>query len=126
MGYLLDTHALIWFLNGNKELSFHARKTIETNISIHVSMASLWEMAIKISTGKLVFDEPFDTIPDKIDYNGFQILPISFEDTLMLSKLPFHHRDPFDRILIAQSITNSFTLISKDKEFKNYPLNLLW
>jgi len=127
MNYLLDTHALIWFLNGDKDLSTKARKAIESADAINfVSIASLWEIAIKISLERLELKMPFQTLSQEILNNSFQILPIVFEDILILSKLKFHHRDPFDRILISQAINNNFTLISKDKHFESYKVKLLW
>jgi PIN domain nuclease of toxin-antitoxin system len=127
MNYLLDTHALIWFLNGDKDLSSKARKAIESADAINfVSIASLWEIAIKISLERLELKMPFQTLSQEILNNSFQILPIVFEDILILSNLKFHHRDPFDRILISQAINNNFTLISRDKHFDSYKVTLLW
>ncbi|MBS1731711.1 MAG: type II toxin-antitoxin system VapC family toxin [Bacteroidetes bacterium] len=127
MNYLLDTHTLIWFLNGDKNLSTKARKAIESTEAINfVSIASLWEIAIKISLERLELKMPLQALSEQILNNSFQILPITFEDILILSKLKFHHRDPFDRILISQAVNNSFTLISKDKQFDSYKVKLLW
>ena len=127
MNYLLDTHALIWFLNGDKDLSTKARKAIEASDAINfVSIASLWEIAIKVSLERLELKMPFQSLSEEILNNNFQILPITFEDILILSKLKFHHRDPFDRLLISQAINNNFTLISKDKYFDSYKVKLLW
>jgi PIN domain nuclease of toxin-antitoxin system len=127
MNILIDTHALIWFLNGDNDLSDTARKAIENNEAINfVSIASLWEIAIKISLGKLELQTPFEKISEQIANNGFQILPITFEDTLVLTSLPFHHRDPFDRIIISQSFTNKLTIISKDRYFEAYQVALTW
>ena len=83
-------------------------------------------MAIKISLGKLELKRPFAEILVQIENSGFQILPITFEDTLILSNLPFHHRDPFDRIIISQSLNNKLTIISKDKHFSAYQVSLSW
>ena len=99
MNYLLDTHVLIWFLNGDKSLSVKARKAIESGQAINfVSIVSLWEIAIKISLDRLELKTSFENIGVEINNNNFQILPITFQDTLILSFLPFHHRDPFDRL----------------------------
>src|SRR5437870_9435046 len=98
---LLDTHALIWFINGDSGLSSKAKQTIEATDAINfVSIASLWEISIKISLGKLELKVPYRQIAQQIIDNGFEILPVTFEDTLVLSTLPFHHRDPFDRLII--------------------------
>jgi PIN domain nuclease of toxin-antitoxin system len=127
MNYILDTHVLIWFLNGDKSLSTKARKAIESdNATNFVSMASLWEIAIKLSLDRLSIKIPFDKLSNELDKNNFQLLPITFADTVILSTLVFHHRDPFDRLIISQSIANDFILISKDKEFPAYKIKLLW
>ena len=127
MNYLLDTHALIWFLNGDKDLSSKARKAIESAEATNfVSIVSLWEIAIKISLERLNIKTPFAKISEEIAKNNFQMLPITFQDTLIVSSLPFHHRDPFDRLLIAQSINNNFTVISKDQHFESYKMKILW
>ncbi len=127
MNYLLDTHILIWFLNGDKDLSSNARKAIESSEAINfVSIVSLWEIAIKISLNRLDLKSPFEKIGVEISNNNFQMLPITFQDTLILSSLPFHHSDPFDRLLIAQSINNKFTVISKDQYFTSYKIKVLW
>jgi PIN domain nuclease of toxin-antitoxin system len=127
MHYLLDTHVLIWFLNGDKSLSAKARKAIESdNVTNFISIASLWEIAIKLSLDRLFIKIPFEKLSNELDKNNFQLLPITFNDTVILSTLTFHHRDPFDRLIISQSIANDFTLISKDKEFSAYKIKLLW
>lgn len=127
MNYLLDTHTLIWFLNGDSAMSANARKLIEhKNAKNFVSIISVWEIAIKISLGKLNIHVPMEQLPVQINNNGFELLPVAFEDTIMISKLPFHHRDPFDRLLIVQSITNNLSLISKDPQFSQYGIKTLW
>lgn len=127
MTYLLDTHTLIWFLNGDKNLSSKARKAIESFEALNfVSIASLWEIAIKVSLSRLELKTSFEKIEEEIIKNDFKMLSISFRDTLVLSALPFHHRDPFDRLLIAQSMNNDFILISKDPFFDSYQIKTLW
>ncbi|MEO6723332.1 MAG: type II toxin-antitoxin system VapC family toxin [Ferruginibacter sp.] len=127
MNNLIDTHALIWFLNGDSDLSEKARSAIENKNAINfVSIASLWEIAIKISLGKLELRSPFSELSNQLNNNGFQILPITFDDTLILTNLPFHHRDPFDRIIISQGLNNKLTIISKDKIFDSYKVVLAW
>ncbi len=127
MRHLLDTHTLIWFINGDKELSTKARDAIESESAINfVSTASLWEMAIKISLGRLNLLTPFEQIGQQIINNNFQILPITFQETLILSSLPFYHRDPFDRMIISQSIINNLLIISKDKLFGEYNVKMIW
>lgn len=127
MNNLLDTHVLIWFINGDDKISYSARNAIESKSSLnYVSIASLWEIAIKISIGKLELKTPFAEILHQFKLNNFQLLPIAFEDTLTVSGLPFHHRDPFDRLLVAQCINNNLTLISKDIFLKEYSVNVIW
>ena len=124
---LLDTHTLVWFIDGNNLLSENARKEIEDENAVNfVSIVSLWEIAIKISLGKIELKTSFTQINNKLIENGFELLPVTFEDTLMISSLPFHHRDPFDRILIAQAITNKMTIISKDAQFASYNAKVIW
>lgn len=124
---LLDTHTFIWYVNGDTELSQNAKTAIEADDTINfVSIASLWEMAIKISLGKLELKTPFNQIGRQIEANGFEVLPITLEDTMTLSLLPFHHRDPFDRIIIVQNFNNGLNLISKDKIFDLYRAKVIW
>jgi len=125
--YLLDTHTLIWFIDGNKELSQTAHTSIEgDDVTNFVSIASLWEMALKISLNKLELKTPFNQINSQLVENGFELLPVSFEDTLTVAALPFHHRDPFDRMIIAQAITKRLSIISKDEHFRLYDVKVFW
>ena len=111
MNYLLDTHTLIWFLNGNQNLSKIAKDIIEDKeSSVFLSIVSLWEISIKISLNKLTLHTSFDNFKAAIELNNIKILQITFEDTLTVSTLPFFHKDPFDRLLISQAINNDFTL----------------
>ena len=125
MSNLLDTHTFIWFVNGDKELSTKAKKLID-NGEIFLSIASVWEIAIKISVKKLELYTSFKEITNQISINNIKLLPITVEDTFVLSELPVHHKDPFDRLIISQSINNSLTLISKDKAFDSYAIKLAW
>ena len=127
MKYLLDTHTLVWFINGHNSLSPNARKAIEAPDSKrYTSIASVWEIAIKVSINKLELDGPFSEMKKLILGSDIEILPILFEDILVVNSLPLHHRDPFDRIIISQSITNELTIITKDPAFENYSIKLLW
>lgn len=127
MDNLLDTHTFIWFVNGEDALSDKARKEVEKpRVKNYVSIASLWEIAIKISIGKLELKGEFRNIYSLINLNSFYILPVSFEDTLTVSALPFYHRVPFDRIIAAQAVNNELQLISKDKIFSDYGVSTLW
>lgn len=127
MNLILDTHSFIWFINGDNNLSAKARKEIENPVNAKfISIASIWEMAIKVSLDRLEINRPFEDINKQIDNNGFEILPILFEHTLKLTKLSFHHRDPFDRLIIAQSLTEKMPIISKDKHFDSYKVKRIW
>ena len=92
----------------------------------YVSIGSLWEIAIKISLKKLELKTPFDQINKQFLENGFEILPVTFADTLIVSALPFHHRDPFDRIIIAQALNNGINIITKDENFSLYGVKVIW
>ena len=127
MANLLDTYTFIWFVEGDARLSQGAKQVIEKNgVDNYLSIASLWEIAIKISLGKLELKSPFSRILEEIVKNGFNLLPISFEDTLTLSTLPFYHRDPFDRIIISQCISRNMVVLSKDQAFDRYPITVVW
>ena|SRR5687767_3044171 len=106
MKLLLDTHTFLWFIMGNPNLSANARAMIEDQANEKfLSVASLWETAIKVSIGKLALSAPFDTlIPQQLSANGFELLNLEVRHAAMLIDLPFHHRDPFDRLLIAQAV----------------------
>lgn len=126
MVYLIDTHALIWFLHNDKQLSKNALEVIE-NSDIVVSIASLWEVSIKTSLGKLTLAESFnDFFPKQLIINDIGILPIAVSHLHRVNSLNFFHRDPFDRLIIAQSLVEKMPLISKDTEFKAYGVDLVW
>jgi PIN domain nuclease of toxin-antitoxin system len=128
MRLLLDTHALLWFLNGDTALSGTARAAIENGSHEKlVSHASGWEVAIKANLGKITLQIDYDALfPDAVVANGFTILTPRFEHYRALMVLPWYHRDPFDRLLIAQAQTESLTLISKDPHFSSYGISTLW
>ena len=127
MYYLLDTHTFLWFLNGSEELSDKAKSAIE-NIknTKFISIASFWEIAIKTSLGKLKLDIPFQELKFLAINNGFEILPLTFEHTNQLVNLNFHYKDPFDRLIIAQAMTDKLTIIGKDKNFAPYSVKIIW
>ncbi|MEL6262294.1 MAG: type II toxin-antitoxin system VapC family toxin [Cyanobacteria bacterium J06626_6] len=126
MKYLLDTHALIWFLEDDLRLPEATRTQIETTPTIFVSIASLWEIAIKANIGKLTLSFAFNTIePNLIDLSITQ-LPITFTDLETYLSLPLHHRDPFDRLLVAQASNYSLTVISRDTQIDAYAIERFW
>lgn len=127
MQQLLDTHVFIWYVRGDQILSQHARESIEHPEADNLlSVASLWEIAIKTSLGKVDIGKPFTQIQDDLDNNGFQLLFLQFEHFKRVSELPFLHRDPFDRLLIAQSQVENIPLISKDKHISQYEVTIIW
>lgn len=127
MKYLLDTHTLIWFLQGDPSLSSNAAKAIENeNNQKYVSIASLWEMGIKHSLGKLELKKPFDFFLVELSRTNIQILPIEPIHTLRLSQLEFFHRDPFDRMIISQSLEENLIVIGRDPSFTLYGIDLYW
>ncbi|MBM2816241.1 MAG: PilT protein domain protein [Ignavibacteria bacterium] len=127
MKIILDTHALIWDLEGNSKLSSIAKDTIENlDNNILLSIASLWEMSIKIKLNKLTLKIPLTELKSHLNQKKIEILPIVFEDIIVNSTLENHHNDPFDRIIISQSINNYFPVITNDKNFKKYGVDIIW
>ncbi len=126
MTLLVDTHVLLWYMENNSRLSAKAISEIENrNSTIFISKASLWEIAIKISTGKLQLTMPFLELENYLSKKLIHVLDFSFRDLEILSQLPFHHNDPFDRLIISQAINHNFSIISIDQKFKLYPVQLL-
>jgi len=118
---------LIWFLNGDEKLSDKAKSAIEDSANSKiVSIASIWEIAIKISLNKFRFSKGFKHFLDMVEDNGFEILPITFEHALELSTLEYIHRDPFDRLLIAQCKSENLVIVTKDDNIKRYNIKTIW
>jgi len=127
MNLLLDTHTLLWFFNGSSELSGNAKSAIENPENLKfISIASLLEIAIKISLKKLKVEKGYKNIAVLIDENGFEILPLSVEHGFELSRLVFHHRDPFDRMIISQAKVEDFIVVTKDQIIMEYGIKTLW
>lgn len=128
MRLLLDTHTLLWFALGDERCSIIARQLIEDPANEKwVSPASHWELAIKIGLGKYSLSGPFeDFVHAAVDGNGFSTLSILPKHTSMLIRLPHHHRDPFDRLLIVQAMAESMDVVSSDEAFDAYPLKRIW
>ena len=128
MTLLLDTHTFLWYIWNNPLLSDKSRELIDHEDSVcYVSIASLWEIAIKVSTGKLELTEPFgEYIPNQLTINRFDILPIQVEHTAQIIEMPQHHRDPFDRLIIAQSLVENIPLLSVDVIFDDYGVQRIW
>ena len=128
MKYLLDTHTLLWFLSGDEKLSGRARLLIDDpSNEKFLSIASLWEIAIKAGLGKIDLDKPFEQMfPERLDFNRIRILDITVDSLVKLTTLPFHHRDPFDRLIIAQGLVEEFPIISVDATFDAYGIDREW
>ena len=127
MEYLLDTHTLLWFMNGDETIPESIVETIKNKNNIcFISIASLWEIAIKISIGKLTLNFPFQNIVPFLVDNNIEILSINVEHLQILTTLEYVHRDPFDRIIIVQAIHRQLTILTKDMNFRNYPTLCLW
>jgi PIN domain nuclease of toxin-antitoxin system len=127
MRVLIDTHTYIWFAHGSRKISTKARDIISNyDNKIFISSASIWEMAIKYSLGKLQLQKPFHRIIEDLNFNYIEILPINFEHSLKVTKLDFIHKDPFDRILVAQSMIENMPIISKDIMLDKYGITRIW
>ncbi len=128
MRYLLDTHTLLWYLSGDEQLSSRTLELIEDRSNERfISIASLWEIAIKASLGKLPLDKPFERLfPERLSFNNIKILHITVDHLVKLTTIPFHHRDPFDRLIIAQGMVGNLPIISIDRGFDAYEIIREW
>ncbi len=129
MNYLIDTHILIWYGEGNPRLHPSTLAEMRKPSSrVHISHATFWEMTIKLTLGKLEFSTPISGFQNLISTYNFQVLGFDFEHYKSLELLPRHHNDPFDRMIIAQAIAEDFTIITQDQQFAAYePLvKILW
>ena len=125
---LLDTHTFLWWVDDAPELTAAARRVIaDVNHECYLSVASCWEMAIKSSLGKLRLARPVERfVSEQITANSFTLLNVELHHTAKVEKLPFYHRDPFDRLLIAQAMTEKLTIVSADSVFSDYGVKVLW
>lgn len=128
MKMLLDTHAFIWYVMGDLSLSSRAKEIIDSKAELSFSIASLWEISIKISIGKLQLNCSYDDLLTRLAFINAEILSINVEDTQTYINLSLssNHRDPFDRMLVSQAINHSLILVSKDSKFDAYPVQRLW
>jgi len=125
---LLDTSAFLWWISDHASLSQRARDLIgDGNHEVWFSAVSSWEIVIKAGLGRLRLPENAERfLPKQIGANGFQVLPIHLRHTLRVARLPPLHRDPFDRLLIAQAILEGFTILSADQQLSRYPVAVEW
>ena len=128
MKVLLDTHAFLWLITDEDRLSEKARQTfLDTENSLFFSAVSLWEICLKKSLAKISLkDGWFQTIQQELEINTIQWLPIEMTHCAEVTELPFYHRDPFDRMLIAQAIVEEMKLLSRDSPLSNYAIELIW
>ena len=128
MKYLLDTHTLLWFLTNDKKLRDRARQLVESSSNeSFLSIVSLWEIAIKTRLGKLDLVEPFEQMfPEQLHLNRIEILAITVDNLTKLTTLPLHHRDPFDRLIIAQGLVEGLPIIGVDTIFDAYGIKREW
>lgn len=126
-GLLLDTHVVIWAATDDSRLQNSIRETLLSDVDIVISVATVWEMAIKKSLGKLELDIPMDAfLQGQLKALQARLLPIKASHALAVEHFPFHHRDPFDRLLAAQALTEDLELVSADPIFDAYPVSRLW
>ena len=127
MELLLDTHALLWYLSGDKNLSKNAAQHINDQRNhCYVSIASLWEIAVKPSLKKLEIKGGFETVEDFLRNNDFEIMPIDVGHTKLLLTLEYHHRDPLDRMMIVQALSTQAKILTKDDKFSAYDVETVW
>ncbi|MCC5899899.1 MAG: type II toxin-antitoxin system VapC family toxin [Phormidium sp. BM_Day4_Bin.17] len=128
MRLLLDAHTVLWFFMGNSRLSDKVRDLVEDGHNHKlISVATVWEMSIKQSQNKLTLEKTAsDYIEEKIRLDDFELLPIQLNHLRILSSLPFYHKDPFDRLLIAQAMQENIPILSKDMAFNAYPIQRIW
>ena len=128
MALLLDTHAFMWFAEDSSRLSATSREAIRAEPVLRLSIASIWELSVKHALGRLnlIYSDFEDSVLKYIEIAEVELLPIELVHTVQLNKLPHHHRDPFDRMLVAQAIVEELTLVTSDRRLSEYPCSTLW
>ena len=128
MRLLLDTQAFLWWVEGVRPLGRRAKTAIaDPNTEVFLSIASAWKLAIKVSLGKLRLPKPVDRfLLEQLSINGFAVLEASLRHVSRVADMPFHHRDPFDRVLIAQSLIEEIPIVSNERVFDAYGVNRIW
>jgi PIN domain nuclease of toxin-antitoxin system len=126
MKVLLDTHAFLWAIGDEKRLSPKVSRLL-LSAEAWWSVASVWEVLAKVAIGKLLLPQPTGAyLTRKLETNGVRVLPVSLSHVLRIESLPLHHRDPFDRLLIAQSIEEGWPIVTADPWFQRYPVEIIW
>jgi len=127
MKYLLDTHAVIWYMGNSPKLPSKMKEIIGSEDNgIYLCSVSLWEIAIKVSLGKLESSLTFDGLLDKIESSRIRLLQIEYEHLKKLAALPVLHKDPFDRQLVAAALVENLTIITVDTHIQNYDVPWIW
>lgn len=127
MNLLIDTHALIWFVAGDRRLGKGARAAMEEDRAhLYISAATVWELAIKAARKRIDLRFPVQRyLADRMD-EGFALLPVEGEHAAAVEHLPFHHHDPFDRLLIAQALSERMPVVTRDRAFRKYGVDVIW
>jgi PIN domain nuclease of toxin-antitoxin system len=127
MRTLLDTHTFLWAISDDPRLSRQAAQIFIGPSDLWLSVASIWEILIKVANGKIPLPKPVSPyLMKRLAENRIELLPITLDHILKIESLPTHHRDPFDRILIAQSLEEGWPIITSDPVFKKYPIRVIW
>ena len=128
MKLLLDTHAFLWWVEGAPALGRRARIAVANpDNQVFLSVASCWELAIKLSLGKLRLTQRLDRfIPEQLAVNGFSLCAVELRHVAGVADMPFHHRDPFDRLLAAQALQDQLAVVSADRVFRRYGVTVVW
>ncbi|MFH2045273.1 MAG: type II toxin-antitoxin system VapC family toxin [Pseudomonadota bacterium] len=128
MQAILDTNSFLWFISGSEKLSINALEFIaDSNNRLVMSTAGLWEIAIKVSINKLNLLQPYEKlIPQQLKENDINVMPIELSHLAKVIELPFYHRDPFDRIIIAQALIENLPIVTSDSIFSQYSVKLIW
>ena len=127
MKLLLDTHAFLWFIDDSPALGTRGKALLEADNELFLRVGSLWEIAVKLRLGKLTVAMATESLmTEQLTANNIEILPISVPHLVQVSTLPLHHRDPFDRLIIAQAIVEQMPVVSADPAFDAYPVERLW
>jgi PIN domain nuclease of toxin-antitoxin system len=127
MKVLLDTHTFLWAITEEGKLSRRAQQIYTGPNDLWLSVGSVWEILIKVQAGKLPLPEPSGPyLVKKLAQNRIEVLPVALDHVLRTESLPLHHRDPFDRLLIAQSIEEGWPIVTADPVFERYPVDVIW
>jgi PIN domain nuclease of toxin-antitoxin system len=127
MKALLDTHTFLWAIAQEGKLSRRAQQVYTGSNDLWLSVASVWEILIKVQTGRLLLPQPSGPyLVKKLIKDKIEVLPVTLDHVLQVESLPLHHRDPFDRLLIAQSIEEGWPIVTADPLFEPYPVDVIW